>query len=82
MNCRPPAWARRTSGSASPYLPLRGPLLTTWKALIANTGDELSRPMIRSQGSKANHNYWSVRGFNSKSPRYCNTFGSAPERSN
>ena len=69
-------------GTAGPYLPLRGPLLTTWKSLIANTGDEFSRPMIRSQGSKANHNYWSVRGFNSKSPNYCNTFGTAPERSN
>ncbi|WP_085955604.1 neutral zinc metallopeptidase [Kribbella catacumbae] len=61
-------------GAAGPYIPLRGPLLATWKVLIANTGDEYSRPRVHDRGNRVNHNYWSVRGFNTKSPNVCNTF--------
>jgi putative neutral zinc metallopeptidase len=61
-------------GAAGAYIPLRGPLLATWKVLVANTGDEFSRPRIRDHGGKANNNYWSVRAFNTKSPNVCNTF--------
>lgn len=61
-------------GAAGAYIPLRGPLLATWKVLVANTGDEFSRPRIRDHGGKVNNNYWSVRGFNTKSPNPCNTF--------
>ncbi len=65
-------------GAAGPYIPLRGPLLATWKVLIANTGDEYSRPRVHDHGNRVNHNYWSVRGFNTKSPNVCNTFVATP----
>jgi predicted metalloprotease len=65
-------------GAAGPYIPLRGPLLATWKVLVANTGDEFSRPRVHDHGTRVNHNYWSVRGFNTKGPNLCNTFVSTP----
>ncbi|GAA3579964.1 neutral zinc metallopeptidase [Kribbella ginsengisoli] len=61
-------------GAAGAYIPLRGPLLNTWKVLVANTGDEFSRPRIRDHGAKLNNNYWSLLGFNTKGPSRCNTF--------
>ncbi|GAA1594214.1 hypothetical protein GCM10009789_55360 [Kribbella sancticallisti] len=66
-------------GSAGPYIPIRGPLLATWRVLIANTGDEYSRPRAHDRGSRVSHNYWSLVGFNSKSPNTCNTFVAAPD---
>jgi predicted metalloprotease len=65
-------------GAAGAYIPLRGPLLATWKVLVANTGDEFSRPRVRDHGGKVNNNYWSVRGFNTKGPNVCNTFVGKP----
>ncbi|WBQ04549.1 neutral zinc metallopeptidase [Kribbella sp. CA-293567] len=69
-------------GAAGPYIPLRGPLLATWKVLVANTGDEFSRPLVRDRGNRVNHNYWSVRGFNTKSPDVCNSFVAKPVLTN
>nr|WP_275402402.1 neutral zinc metallopeptidase [Streptomyces sp. SID13031] len=69
-------------GAAGPYIPLRGPLLTTWTQLVANTGDEFSRPRVHDHGNRANHSRWSLAGFNTKSPNVCNTFVASRLRTN
>lgn len=65
-------------GAAGPYIPLRGPLLDTWKVLVANTGDDAIRPRTYDRGNRVNNTYWSFRGFNTKSPNVCNTFVAKP----
>lgn len=69
-------------GAAGPFIPLRGPLLATWTVLIAKTGDEYSRPRVHDHGNRVSHNYWSLRGFNTKSPNVCNTFVAKPVLTN
>lgn len=61
-------------GSAGASLPIRGPVLASWQALVANTGDEFSRPLVRDHGSKLAHKYWSNQGFTTLNPGACNTF--------
>jgi predicted metalloprotease len=61
-------------GANAAYTPLRGPLLASWRFAVANAGDEFSKPMVRDHGAKKNHNFWSLRGFNSKNPAMCNTW--------
>jgi predicted metalloprotease len=61
-------------GANTGTIPLRGELLTSWRFAVANAGDEFAKPKIRDHGSKANHNLWSLRGFNSKNPSLCNTW--------
>jgi predicted metalloprotease len=61
-------------GSAGASLPLRGASLASWQLLVANTGDEFSRPVVRDHGSKLAHKYWSNQGFSTLNPGACNTF--------
>jgi hypothetical protein len=53
---------------------MRGDLLSNWRFAVANAGDEFSRPRVRDHGSKVNHNLWSMRGYNSRNPNFCNTW--------
>jgi predicted metalloprotease len=61
-------------GANSAYIPMRGDLLSNWRFAVANAGDEFSRPRVRDHGSKVNHNLWSMRGYNSRNPNFCNTW--------
>jgi predicted metalloprotease len=66
-------------GADAQYVPLKGELLTSWKFVVANAGDEFSKPKVRDHGAKVNHNFWSTRGMTYKDPKYCNTFSSPPQ---
>ncbi|WBQ04547.1 neutral zinc metallopeptidase [Kribbella sp. CA-293567] len=55
--------------------PLTGESLRQWNWLIGNTVDPK-----RDHGSKANHKYWALRGFNAVGPGACNTFTASQPR--
>jgi hypothetical protein len=69
-------------GANKRYYPMSGALYTQWQYVVSHSGDIKGYP--RDHGSFANHNYWSVSGFNAKSsatyPKYCNTFNAASSR--
>ncbi|GAA0940906.1 hypothetical protein GCM10009554_32000 [Kribbella koreensis] len=49
--------------------PLTGESMRQWKWLIGDTIDRR-----HDHGSTANHKYWALKGYNSRSPAACNTF--------
>ncbi|MEV8378672.1 neutral zinc metallopeptidase [Kribbella sp. NPDC056861] len=55
--------------------PLTGESLRQWQWLIGNTIDPK-----RDHGSKANHKYWALKGYNGRGPAACNTFTASPAR--
>ncbi|MEU4193516.1 neutral zinc metallopeptidase [Kribbella sp. NPDC026611] len=69
-------------GANAAFTPMRGPLLDSWKFLIAHTGDDYSRPRIHDHGNRVSNYQWSITGFNSKKPNSCNTFTAADIRVN
>ncbi|HET6988833.1 MAG TPA: neutral zinc metallopeptidase [Kribbella sp.] len=69
-------------GANAAFTPMRGPLLTNWKFLIAHTGDDYARPRIHDHGNRVSNYQWSLVGFNTKRPNSCNTFTAADVRVN
>jgi predicted metalloprotease len=67
-------------GSNAAFIPMRGPLLTNWRFLIAHTGDDYARPRVHDHGNRVSNYQWSVTGFNSKQPNSCNTYTAAESR--
>jgi predicted metalloprotease len=67
-------------GANAAFVPMRGPLLTNWKFLIAHTGDDYARPRVHDHGNRVSNYQWSIAGFNSKQPNSCNTFTAAESR--
>jgi uncharacterized protein len=67
-------------GSDAAFIPMRGPLLTNWRFLIAHTGDDYARPRIHDHGNRVSNYNWSIAGFNTKQPNSCNTFTAADVR--
>jgi predicted metalloprotease len=61
-------------GADAAFIPMRGQLLSTWKFVVANAGDEFAPNKVRDHGAKANHNLWSTRGYTSRNPGLCNTW--------
>jgi predicted metalloprotease len=69
-------------GANAAFLPMRGPLLTNFKLLIAHMGDDYSRPRVHDHGNRVSNYQWSIAGFNNKKPDSCNTFTAADIRIN
>lgn len=55
--------------------PITGEALFQWKWLILHWSDDAN-----DHGDGVNHQYWALRGFNSRNPALCNTFTSSPPR--
>jgi uncharacterized protein len=55
--------------------PVTGESLRQWQWLIGNTIDPK-----RDHGSKSNHKYWALKGYNGRGPAACNTFTASPAR--
>jgi len=67
-------------GANAAFTPMRGPLMTNWKFLIAHTGDDYARPRVHDHGNRVSNYQWSIAGFNNKKPDSCNTFTAADIR--
>jgi predicted metalloprotease len=67
-------------GANAAVIPLRGALLANYRFLIAHTGDDYARPRVYDHGNRVSNYQWSIAGFNSKQPNFCNTFTAAEAR--
>ncbi|WP_157630916.1 neutral zinc metallopeptidase [Kribbella catacumbae] len=62
------------SGANKGSYGLKGQLYTHYLYILNTSGDENLRNGPRDHGSRANHGYWSKRGFAARNPAFCNTF--------
>ncbi|MBB6566491.1 hypothetical protein HPO96_21635 [Kribbella sandramycini] len=67
-------------GINSAFLPITGPLLTSYRFLISHTGDEYARPRTHDHGNAKSNYQWNIAGFNTKKPGSCNTFKAGRDR--
>ena len=67
-------------GANAAFIPMRGPLLDSWKFLISHTGDDYARPRVHDHGNRVSNYQWSLAGYNRKQPNVCNTYTATEAR--